>query len=97
MCSENKLHIRFNINLLPVWGICGLQCLIGLFIFKFLWVQQHWRCVIKTCASGMMHYERIEDTKGVIKSHQYNDQMKKYKMTNNDLQNITLKTKNRTT
>ena len=41
--------------------------------------------------------EEFEDTKGVIririsKNGQRNDQMKKYKRTNNDLQNITHKT-----
>ena len=44
----------------------------------------------------------FEDTKRVIRSHkskdrQYNGQMKKYKRTNNDLQNITKKTKDRAT
>jgi hypothetical protein len=48
-------------------------------------------------------WEEFEDTKGVIrirkskKNRQHNDQMKKYKRTNNDLQNITHKTKVRVT
>ena len=43
--------------------------------------------------------EEIEDSKGVLtirkskKDRQHNDQMIKYKMTNNDLQNTTHKTK----
>ena len=42
----------------------------------------------------------LADTKGVItsrksKDRQYNDQKKKYKRTNKDLQNITHKTKDR--
>ena len=41
--------------------------------------------------------EELEDTKGVIRisedNRQHNDQTKKDKMTNNDLQNITHKTK----
>jgi hypothetical protein len=46
--------------------------------------------------------EEFEDTKGVIRSRkskdrQYNDQKKKDKRTNNDLQNTTRKTKDRTT
>ena len=45
-------------------------------------------------------YEKLEDTKGVIRSRkskdrQHNSQTKKYNRTNNDLQNITLKTKDR--
>ena len=45
----------------------------------------------------------FEDTKGVIisrkskKDRQYNDQTKKVKRINNDLQNITQKTKDRAT
>ena len=47
--------------------------------------------------------EEFEDTKGVIririskKNRQHNGQKKKYKSTNNDLQNITHKTKDRVT
>ena len=47
--------------------------------------------------------EEFEDTKGVIririskKNRQHNDQKKKYKMTNNDLQNIAQKTNDRAT
>ena len=46
--------------------------------------------------------EKYEDTKGVIrrkskKDRQWNDQTKKNKETNNDLQNITQKTKDRET
>jgi hypothetical protein len=47
--------------------------------------------------------EEFEDTKGVIKIHkskkdrQHNDQNKKDKRTNNDLQNTTQKTKDRAT
>jgi hypothetical protein len=43
--------------------------------------------------------EELEDTKGVIrtnklkKNRQYNGQKKKYKRTNNDLQNIHIKLK----
>jgi hypothetical protein len=43
--------------------------------------------------------EEFEDTKGVIKIHiskknrQHNDQRKKYKTTNSDLQNIHIKLK----
>ena len=45
-------------------------------------------------------YEEFEDTKGVIriciskKNRQHNGQKKKYKRTNNDLQNIHIKLKN---
>ena len=47
-------------------------------------------------------YEEFEDTKGVIKirkskDRQHNGQLKKEKKTNNDLQNITQKTKDRVT
>ena len=47
-------------------------------------------------------YEEFEDTKGVIKiriskNRQYNGQQKKYKQTNNDLQNHTHNTKDRVT
>ena len=48
-------------------------------------------------------YEEFEDTKGVIKirlskkNRQYNGQQKKYKRTNNDLQNHTHNTKDRVT
>jgi len=47
-------------------------------------------------------YEEFEDTKGVSRIHkskdrQYNGQKKKYKRTNNDLQSITHKTKDRIT
>jgi hypothetical protein len=46
--------------------------------------------------------EEFEDTKGVIrilksKDRQHNGQKKKYKSTNNDLQTITHKTKDRVT
>ena len=47
--------------------------------------------------------EKLEDTKGVIislkskKDKQYNEQKNKDKRTNNDLQNITQKTKDRAT
>jgi hypothetical protein len=46
--------------------------------------------------------QKCEDTKGVIiirksKNRQYNDQKKKYKRTNNFLQNPTHKTKDRVT
>ena len=47
--------------------------------------------------------EKLEDTKGVLrfrkseKGRQHNGQKKKVKMTNNDLQNITQKTKDRAT
>jgi hypothetical protein len=46
---------------------------------------------------GLLLEEEFEDTKGVIririskKDSQHNDQKKKYKRTNNDLQNITRK------
>jgi hypothetical protein len=45
------------------------------------------------------HYEEFEDTKGAIrncilkKNRQHNGQKKKYKGTNNDLQNIHIKLK----
>jgi hypothetical protein len=48
-------------------------------------------------------YEEFEDTKGVIririskKNRQHNGQKKNYKRTNNDLQSITHKTKDRVT
>jgi len=48
-------------------------------------------------------YEEFEDTKGVIRIHkskkdrQHNDQNKKDKKTNSDLQNFTQKTKDRVT
>jgi hypothetical protein len=52
----------------------------------------------------MLHEEEFEDTKGVIririskKNRQHNGQKKKYKRTNNDLQNIHVyKTKDRVT
>jgi hypothetical protein len=47
----------------------------------------------------VMMYEEFEDTKGVIririskKNRQHNCQKKKYKRTNNDLQNIHIKLK----
>jgi hypothetical protein len=37
--------------------------------------------------------ELFEDTKGVIRIHMHNGQKKKYKRTNNDLQNIHIKLK----
>jgi len=46
-----------------------------------------------------MQARRVEDTKGVIRIHiskknrQHNSQKKKYKRTNNDLQNIHIKLK----
>jgi hypothetical protein len=45
-----------------------------------------------------IYKEEIEDTKGLIririsKNRQYNGQAKKYKRTNNDLQNIHIKLK----
>jgi len=50
--------------------------------------------------NGLSVYkEEFEDTKGVIririskKNRQHNDQKKKYKRTNNDLQNIHIKLK----
>jgi hypothetical protein len=47
----------------------------------------------------MSPYKKFEDIEGVIRSckwkdRQYNGQYKKYKKTNNDLQNNTEKTKN---
>jgi len=51
----------------------------------------------------IVYLEEIEDTKGVIrickskKDRQHNGQKKKDKRTNNDLQNITHKTKDRVT
>jgi hypothetical protein len=48
------------------------------------------------------HQEEFEDTKGVIririskKNRQHNGQKKKYKRTNNDLQNIHIKLKSNT-
>ena len=47
----------------------------------------------------MLHEEEFEDTKGVIririskKNRQHNGQKKKYKRTNNDLQNIHIELK----
>ena len=46
----------------------------------------------------MYKWEEFEDTKGVMiirisKDRQYNDKKKKYKRTNNDLQNILMKLK----
>ena len=49
--------------------------------------------------SAHIQYEEFEDTKGVIKMHiskknrKHNGQKKKYKRTNNDLQNIHIKLK----
>jgi molecular chaperone GrpE (heat shock protein) len=51
------------------------------------------------CLYFEQHPEKFEDTKRVIRSRnskkdrQYNSQKKKYKRTNNDLQNTTQKTK----
>jgi hypothetical protein len=50
----------------------------------------------------LMIWEKFEDTKGVIRSHkskdrQHNGQKKKNQRTNNDLQNITQKTKDQAT
>ena len=58
--------------------------------------------IIKGCDCNHDTEEKFEDAKGVIRSRkskcrQYNDQKKKYKRTNNDLQNITQKTKDQTT
>ena len=50
-----------------------------------------------------LKYVELEDTQGQItirkskKGRQHNDQTKRYKRTNNDLQNITHKTKDRVT
>ena len=50
-----------------------------------------------------MEREELEDTKGIIrirkskKDTQHNGQKKKYKRTNNNLQNIHIKTKDRVT
>jgi len=52
-----------------------------------------------TTKAANMLYEEFEDTKGVIrirkskKNRQHNGQKKKYKRTNNDLQNIHIKLK----
>jgi len=49
--------------------------------------------------SKHLHEEEFEDTKGIIririseKNRQHNGQKKKYKRTNNDLQNIPIKLK----
>ena len=71
-------------------------------IFNHIWIKL-W-CLVRyyhTC-SWLSLKEEFEDTKGVIRSRkskdrQYNDQKKKDKRTNNDLQNTTRKTKDRTT
>ena len=52
--------------------------------------------------NGVQSQEEFENTKGVIricklKDRQHNGQMKKDKRTNNDLQNITHKTKDQVT
>jgi hypothetical protein len=63
-----------------------------LFVFKFYFI-----------SSTRFESEEFEDTKGVIrirkskKDRQYNGQMKQDKSRNNDLQNITHKTKDRVT
>jgi hypothetical protein len=61
------------------------------------------------CIIGDLHFrlkilqEEFEDTKGVIRIHkskknrQHNGQKRKYKRTNNDIQNTTQKTKDRVT
>jgi len=56
------------------------------------------------CLNTLVYLEEeIADTKGVVrirkskKNRQHNGQKKKYKRTNNDLQNITQKTKDRVT
>ena len=55
--------------------------------------------LIQLCITRIKRYEEeFEDTKGVIririlKNRQHNDHMKKYKMTNNDLQNIHINSK----
>jgi len=59
-------------------------------------------CVLRISITNVVRttrYEEFEDTKGAIririskKSRQHNDQKKKYKRTNNDLQNIHIKLK----
>ena len=62
-----------------------------------------WVCFIDRCLSfffwpmWLLFKEEFEDTKGVIririskKNRQHNGQMKRYKRTNNDLQNIHIK------
>ena len=55
-----------------------------------------------SCSSFYLPWEELEDNKGVIRSRkskdrQRNGQNKKDKMTNNDPQNITHKTKDRVT
>ena len=58
---------------------------------------------IKRTAFEIVFYEDFEGTKGVIrirkskKNRQHTDQKKKYKRTNNDLQNIKHKTEDRVT
>ena len=60
-------------------------------------------CLIFTTISIIWSWEEFEDTKGVIrirkskKDRQHNGHKKKYKMTNNDLQNIAHKAKDRVT
>ena len=61
-----------------------------------------WPVMLKIFKMDWRYKKMFEDTKGVIRSHkskdrQYNGQMKNYKRTNNDLQNITKKTKDRAT
>jgi hypothetical protein len=71
---------------------------------KIQWLWRHMReyTCIQYNDFNLMYMKRFEDINGIIRSRkskdiQNNGQKKKHKMTNNDLQNITQKTKVRST
>jgi hypothetical protein len=96
-----------GIELLCVLDYTGMLCIVH--HYKVIHLREFEAIILYFFSySGRMfsisfHLEEFEDTKGIIRIHkskknsQHNGQMKKYKRTNNDLQNITLKIKDRVT
>jgi hypothetical protein len=66
---------------------------------KYIYITRYDIWMVLDCKFLFSYFSSDFNTKGVIRMHiskknrQHNDQMKKYKRTNNDLQNIHIKLK----